>query len=200
MISKEELNELYWNQKLSLSQIAKQLGTHPKKVQVWMVAYGIPRRAFSTKGLPGSMLGKHMTEQAKRLLSNAKRGRKLSPEQAKKVTAHLKDYRWGNKNPNWKGGIVKTDSGYLFVRIDKHPRRNSGGYVGIHILELEKKIGRYLAKDEVCHHIDENKLNNHPDNLQLMTFSEHSRHHATSREQYKVMVKAKRDRNKRKDK
>lgn len=42
----------------------------------------------------------------------------------------------------------------------------------------EKKIGRALLPDEIVHHKDHNKRNNHPDNLEVMTRKEHSRLHA----------------------
>lgn len=48
---------------------------------------------------------------------------------------------------------------------------------------METKLGRKLSKEEVVHHIDGNKTNNSLDNLQLMTRSEHSSHHA--KENYK---------------
>lgn len=44
-----------------------------------------------------------------------------------------------------------------------------------HIMELS--IGRKLHRNEVVHHIDEDKLNNNLDNLMIMTRSEHSRMH-----------------------
>lgn len=39
------------------------------------------------------------------------------------------------------------------------------------------KIGRDLQPDEVVHHIDGNKQNNKPSNLQVMTRSEHNKLH-----------------------
>lgn len=42
---------------------------------------------------------------------------------------------------------------------------------------MEEKLGRELTPDEIVHHKDENKLNNHPDNLELMTRAEHLAHH-----------------------
>lgn len=45
---------------------------------------------------------------------------------------------------------------------------------------MEQKLGRQLSSDEIVHHEDENKKNNHPDNLELMTRAEHIRHHLHS--------------------
>lgn len=42
-----------------------------------------------------------------------------------------------------------------------------------HKLILENKIGRKLKKNEVTHHLDENKSNNNPSNLIVLTKSEH---------------------------
>lgn len=64
-------------------------------------------------------------------------------------------------------------------------KRGRGGknsyikYFGQHLhrLILENKIGRKLEKGEIVHHIDGNKRNNNPDNLQLMTQSEHIKLH-----------------------
>ena len=43
----------------------------------------------------------------------------------------------------------------------------------LHTLIGEMKIGRALKKDEVVHHIDGDILNNHPDNLAVMTRAAH---------------------------
>lgn len=43
-----------------------------------------------------------------------------------------------------------------------------------HRVVAEQKLGRKLIKGEVVHHIDENKRNNHPDNL--IVFSSQSEH------------------------
>lgn len=50
-----------------------------------------------------------------------------------------------------------------------------------HRVVAEQKIGRPLRSDEHVHHIDGNKHNNHPDNLEVMTRSEHLRLHALER-------------------
>lgn len=42
---------------------------------------------------------------------------------------------------------------------------------------MEQILGRKLTSDEIVHHIDGNKLNNDPANLQIMTRAEHARLH-----------------------
>ena len=46
-----------------------------------------------------------------------------------------------------------------------------------HRVVMEEKLGRSLLSGEIVHHIDGNKRNNHPDNLTVMTQSEHARLH-----------------------
>lgn len=43
---------------------------------------------------------------------------------------------------------------------------------------VEQKAGRKLRSNEVTHHKDENKLNNNPDNLEVLSRSKHSRFHS----------------------
>ncbi len=46
-----------------------------------------------------------------------------------------------------------------------------------HRLVAEIKLGRALMHNEVVHHIDGNKQNNEPDNLMIMTQSDHLKLH-----------------------
>lgn len=47
----------------------------------------------------------------------------------------------------------------------------------LHRVVAERKIGRQLLPGEVVHHIDGDKLNNHPDNLEVLSQAEHMRRH-----------------------
>lgn len=46
-----------------------------------------------------------------------------------------------------------------------------------HRVVMEEVLGRKLESWEIVHHKDENKHNNSPENLQIMTASEHAAHH-----------------------
>lgn len=72
----------------------------------------------------------------------------------------------GNKAVNWKGGKI-NNCYYWYIHKPNHPFSNSMGYIAEHRLIMEKKIGRYLTKQEVVHHIDGNRKNNKLSNLKL---------------------------------
>lgn len=72
--------------------------------------------------------------------------------------------RNGDQHPGWKGG-TKYMKGYRYVHTHTHPNRTHDNYIAEHRLVMEAKLGRYLEKQEVVHHIDGNPLNNDPENL-----------------------------------
>ncbi len=63
------------------------------------------------------------------------------------------------------------------MKAEDHPKAYERGYYYEHILVLEKKLGRYLKRGECVHHLNSDKLNNHPDNLELHTRKSHSDYH-----------------------
>ena len=80
----------------------------------------------------------------------------------------------GKKHWNWKGGIHHHSGGYIKINCPEHPFSDCCGYIFQHRLVMEKKIGRYLRKDEFVHHINGIKTDNRPGNLQM--FDSHSAH------------------------
>lgn len=100
---------------------------------------------------------------------------------AKKMTKFCRRYgiqsqrrgpRSGPGHPEWKGGRQLV-GGYWYVYSPDHPMRTKAGYMLEHRLEMEKKLGRYLKRDEVVHHIDGNPQNNHPENLMVFQTNTH---------------------------
>lgn len=86
----------------------------------------------------------------------------------------------GKKRPhNWQGGRVVASNGYVLIHVGKeHHLADVRGYAYEHRLVAEQKIGRTLREGEVVHHIDENKQNNDPSNLEVVAgIAEHRFHH-----------------------
>src|SRR3990167_938541 len=76
---------------------------------------------------------------------------------------HSREKHW-----NWKGGRTITPEGYVLTHMPEHPKSKPNGYIYEHRLIMEKKIGRYLHRWEIVHHIDGNRQNNKPENLKLV--------------------------------
>jgi hypothetical protein len=69
----------------------------------------------------------------------------------------------------------------LFFRDKKgYPRWRDTGTL-VHRSVAAKKVGGWIFPGRVVHHIDGNKMNFRPNNLWIMSRSDHSRHHARQR-------------------
>ena len=92
------------------------------------------------------------------------------------------------RNGFWKGGRTITKDGYVQIRVERGVRMLEHRHV------MQQKLGRPLHPDEVVHHIDGNKKNNHPDNLQLFAsqadhVSQGHRHGDSSRNQVAIQTR-----------
>lgn len=84
----------------------------------------------------------------------------------------------------WKILSVASKGDYNYARVPDHPRATSTGYVLEHRVVVENALGRLLSDNEIVHHLDENKKNNRLDNLEVMSRSAHTRHHAPRRKMW----------------
>ena len=75
----------------------------------------------------------------------------------------------GKNNPCYgkkRKGVINR-AGYTYLYLPSHPKCTKEGYIAEHRLVVEKKIGRFLRKKEVVHHLNEIKSENNIDNLML---------------------------------
>jgi hypothetical protein len=75
--------------------------------------------------------------------------------------------RKGLPQPRYKGRIKRD--GYWYIHAPAHPscKGRKQPYIAEHRLVMERKLRRYLLKEEVVHHIDHDRTNNREDNLKL---------------------------------
>lgn len=68
---------------------------------------------------------------------------------------------------------------YLAVHRPYHPKARADGYVYIHQLQAEKKLGRSLNDGECVHHVNGNKYDNDINNLIVFkSVSDHTAFHS----------------------
>lgn len=100
------------------------------------------------------------------------------PSELKRVFTMAK-HNIGPKNGLWKGGRSVASNGYVLVRVGtNHPLADTRGYAYEHRLVASRKLGRWLKSTEQVHHINGNKQDNRPENLEVVaSFAEHRYHH-----------------------
>lgn len=95
---------------------------------------------------------------------------------------HILDERKASSrppSPSVTGGRVCWGAeGYVMEHCPDHPNADVNGMVRQHRLAMEKKLGRYLSRDEVVHHRNRVRTDNRPENLELHTNSSHGHEHA----------------------
>ena len=167
--------------------VAKEFGINRKTViivvkrngeQVLAQQIASGRRPMDTTPLHGRIF-----ELRKQGLSQQQIGKEVGISQAvvgralKQMGLPTMEVRSGENHPSYKGGRSKTDTGYWMVLAERNDplamaMANKMGYVLEHRLVMAQMIGRPLKPDETVHHINGDRADNSPENLQLR----HGRH------------------------
>lgn len=156
-ILKNKLHKLYVEEGNSIPDVSLILNKSRSAVRYWLNKFNFLRSR--TEGIRSSRhkLGKHRL------------GKKFMFTESHKLK--IKESALERSENKAKGYRINTNGYYEITK-----GFNKG--MSIHVIIAESIKGRKLKPNEVAHHIDENKLNNSPDNLQVMTNSEHARLHA----------------------
>ena len=109
------------------------------------------------------------------------KGKKLSKKHIRNLSKSHKGKFTGSNSPQWKGGRIKDEKGYIRIYKPNHPFCNPNGYIYEHRFVLEQKIGRILTTNEIAHHINEIRDDNRPENLKLFNKSTHPSYHSKMR-------------------
>lgn len=76
----------------------------------------------------------------------------------------------GNKSKSWKGGRYISSDGYWMVYCGNNDTNIKWkNYRKEHLVIAEQKLKRKLKKGEIVHHLDGDKLNNNPENLEILS-------------------------------
>jgi len=79
----------------------------------------------------------------------------------------------GSRNVNFNNGQYINKSGYRRIRKPEHPNSTKTGWILEHRFVMSEHLGRPLLQSEVVHHINEDKLDNRIENLEITTASKH---------------------------
>jgi hypothetical protein len=114
-----------------------------------------------------------MPPETRAKISAAMNGRERTAEHSAKIAlAHR-----GAKSRFWKGGRT-DDRGYVRLQLGRgHPMADPKGRCYEHRLVMAAVIGRFLAPDEHVHHINGERSDNRPENLVILTASQHRKLH-----------------------
>lgn len=152
------LRKKYWDEKLTLYEIATLVGKSQSTIFNWLKKYGIRRRNRSE-----FMRGKKLSPEHRQKIGEANRGRKQTPETRHK----LSEANLGDKSYLWKGGRMKSTRGYIQIYAPNHPYARDR-HVLEHRLKAEEAIGRYLKPGEYVHHINGTRDDNRLENLRIV--------------------------------
>lgn len=168
-VDEESVCKCYVDRKLSSTQVGEIFGIDPMQVRRILKRRGIGLRP-SSEGMRLRFADKNLRER----LVEAAKGRKHEEAAKEKLRKRV-----GPVNHNWGGGMTISAGGYLSFTQSAANGVHAGKYLHVVIAEATQ---RKVMPGEHVHHRDGNKLNNHPDNLQILSAKDHAIVHTRDRE------------------
>jgi hypothetical protein len=84
----------------------------------------------------------------------------------------------GQSHPRWNHVQLTSSEGYILTRVDAGNHLNIGnGYAYEHRVVMEQQLGRPLLSTEHVDHINGDRTDNRPENLRVLSASEHQKRH-----------------------
>jgi hypothetical protein len=155
------LRRLYVDEKLTVGRIAARLGMSISTTRARMLSAGIVMRTLPEAIALVPDWGAGNRGRAREPFTDETRARMSRAKRA-----------WANENAR---GFRITSAGYF--EFTRGPNKGRA----MHIVIMEGLLGRRLTADEQVHHIDENRQNNDPRNLAVMSRSAHAALHGRER-------------------
>jgi transposase-like protein len=162
-----------------LVQIGRRYGVAAPVIRRYLIRAGIPLRpvgapAFWTEDRKAEAIRRYQAgEQLKDIATTMGCGTTTLTRTLVELGVHEKKQWWlsGEAHHSWRGGRIIDQSGYARVRVPDADRHLADvtrtGYMMEHRLVMARLLGRRLLKSETVHHIDSDRQNNEPGNLQL---------------------------------
>jgi len=170
-LTKEILEKFYLKERKTTKEISILYSCCHETIVKRLRKFKIPVR------LPAHL---ELSKEAREKISLSRLGKKHSVAAKKKISFWRKGKFKRENNKNWKGGRIKVN-GYILLRLPEHPKAKNG-YVGEHIVIMEKILGRFLIKKELVHHRNKIRDDNREKNLKLfVNQSKHIRFHNLQR-------------------
>lgn len=184
-ITRSRLMELYYDEKKTKKQIAKEHRCSQARIRLLMQELTINTKD-SYKRINSARPNKEVLEQLylKEHLSTVKISKQFNTT-PRSILDWLRSYNIARRTlseacklrqPIKKGKSLKrlSGQGYVFLYEPNHPKANADGYIREHVLVWEKFHNKPLPKGYIIHHLNGVKSDNRPENLVAMSRARHT--------------------------
>lgn len=186
----DDLRELYHGESMNLSEVADVTGCSITTVADWMERHGIPRRKSGPGNQPtGDEPDKAIDHTDRDVLRDLYIDKGLSlTEIASRSTVTHQTIRHhliqnGIERRSRKEGLEQafSDKPAYYMQASNGYQtwkdRQSGRYMSVHRLLAIAEYGFDAVEGNVVHHKNGVRWDNRPENIEVMTPSEHAKHH-----------------------